>query len=208
MAQEAKPGAQRSTERSSDSPPSIYDSPSKAKKLRSVFSVTSVNSDKKTQKTLEKLSDTVRGLSAMLVVPDLKVKHLSESMNDEKKRRKRKRKVTEELRASGHSGALFMSPSKIQKTGDIALSREREKRQLLQNKELRAQERAQKKVQKELEAQRSEMNDLQLLLLARQLLLRRRLLLRGHKRLGRPKNRSNLNPWLRAGSPEAVRGNS
>lgn len=79
---------------------------------------------------------------------------MSESLHDEEKRKKRKRKVVEELRASGPSGALFMSPSKIQKTRDIALSREREKQLLLQNKELRAQERAQKKVQKEVEAQR------------------------------------------------------
>ena len=47
-----------------------------------------------------------------------------------------------------------MSPSKIQKARDIALSREREKQLLLQNRELRDQKRAQKKVQKEVEAHR------------------------------------------------------
>lgn len=54
------------------------------------------------------------GLSAKLVLSNLKVKQLSDSLGDEKKRKKRKRKITEELRASGQSGALFMSPSKIQ----------------------------------------------------------------------------------------------
>ncbi|KAI6788227.1 hypothetical protein KC361_g9166 [Hortaea werneckii] len=154
VAQEAKTRAQRSTERSSDSPPSIYNSPSKTRRLRSILNVSSARSDKKTQKTLERLSDTVLGLSAKLVLSNLKVKHLSESLSDEKTRKKRKRKVTEELRASGPSGALFMSPSKIQKTRDIALSREREKEQLQQDKEVRAQERAREKAQKEVEARR------------------------------------------------------
>lgn len=151
---EAEPGVQRGTERSSDSPPSIYDSPSKTKRLRGVLNVTAAKNDKKTQRTLEKLSDTVLGLLAKLVLSNLKVKQLSGSLNDEKKRRKRKRKITEELRASGQSGALFMSPSKIQKTRDIALSREREREQLLRDKEVRAQERAREKVQKEEEAQK------------------------------------------------------
>ena len=154
VAQAAKTRSQRSTQRSSDSPPSIYDSPSKTKRLRNILNVSSAKSDKKTQKTLERLSDTVLGLSAKLVLSNLEVKHLSETLNDEKKRKKRKRRFVEDLRASGPSGALFMSPSKIQKTRDIALSKEREKERLLQNKEVRAQERAQEKAQKEAAAQK------------------------------------------------------
>lgn len=134
VAQAAKARSQRSTQRSSDSPPSIYDSLSKTRRLRHILNVSSAKGDKKTQKTLERLSDTVLGLSAKLVLSNLEVKHLSESLDDVKKRKKRKRKVVEDLRASGPSGALFMSPSKIQKIRDIALSREREKEQLLQNK--------------------------------------------------------------------------
>ena len=67
-AQEVETRSQRSTRRSSDSPPSIYDSPSKTKRLRSIINVNSAHSDNKTRKTLERLSDTVLGLSEACVV--------------------------------------------------------------------------------------------------------------------------------------------
>jgi hypothetical protein len=153
-AHEGKARSQRSTQRSSDSPPSVYDSPSKTKRLRSMINVNSARSDNETQKTLERLGDTVLSLSAKLVLSNLRVKHLGESLHEQEGRKKKRRKVVDELRASGQSETLFMSPSKIQKTRDIALSREREKEQSKQEKEARAQERATKKVQKQIEAQR------------------------------------------------------
>ena len=119
-----------------------------------MLSVDSARSDEKTQTTLERLSDTVLGLSAKLVLSNLRVKHLSESLHKQEERKKRKRKVIEELRASGSSETLFMSPSKIQKTRDIASSREQEKEQLQQEKIARAQVRAQAKAEKDAEAQR------------------------------------------------------
>ena len=119
-----------------------------------MLSVDAARSDEKTQKTLERLSDTVLGLSAKLVLSNLRVKHLSESLNEQGERKKRKRKVIEELRASGSSETLFMSPSKIRKTRDIATSRELEKEQMQQEKRVRAQVRAQEKAKKEAEAQR------------------------------------------------------
>jgi hypothetical protein len=81
-----------------------------------MLNVDSARSDNKTQKTLERLSDTVLGHSAKLVLSDLKVKHLSESLHKEEGRKRKRRKVVGELRASGPSETLFMSPSKIQKT--------------------------------------------------------------------------------------------
>ena len=66
-----------------------------------MLSVDAARSEEKTQKTLEWLSDTVLGLSAKLVLSNLRVKHLSESLNEQEERKKRKRKVIEELRASG-----------------------------------------------------------------------------------------------------------
>lgn len=153
-AHETKTRSPRSIQRPIDSPPSIYDSPSKTRRLRSMLGADSARSDGKTQKTLERLSDTVLGLSAKLVLSNLRVKHLSESLHEQEERKKRKRKVIEELRASGPSETLSMSPSKIQKTRDIASSREQEKEQLQQEKRARAQVRAQEKAQKEAEAQR------------------------------------------------------
>lgn len=60
----------------------------------------------------------------------------------------------EELRASGPSVRLLMSPSKSQKTRDISKSRELKEEQLQHEKEVRAQARAQEKVHKRAEAQK------------------------------------------------------
>merc|ERR1712070_1024832 len=111
---------------------------SKTKRLRSMLNVNSAHGDDKTQKTLERLSDTVLGLSAKLVLSNLRAKHLSESLREEEGRKKKSRKVVDELRASGTSETLFMSPSKIQKTRDIALGREREKERLQHEKRVSA----------------------------------------------------------------------
>jgi AraC-like DNA-binding protein len=151
---EVRTRSQQSVERLSESLPSTYNSPSKTRRLRSMLNVGSARSDNKTQKTLERLSDAVLGLSAKLVLANLRVKHLSESLQDEEGRKKRRRKVVDELRVSGPSETLFMSPTKIQKTRDILTSREVEKRQLQDEKRLRAQARAQEKARKEAEAQR------------------------------------------------------
>ena len=153
-AQSARTRSRRSTQRASNNPPSVYDSPSKTKRLRSMLNASSSHSDYKTQKTLQRLGDTVLGLSAKLVLANLRVKHLSESFYKEEGRKKKRRKVVDKLRESGPSETLFMSPSKIQRTRDIASSRELEKQQLQDEKKARAQARAQEKAQKQVEAQR------------------------------------------------------
>ncbi|KAI7705110.1 hypothetical protein KC353_g13077 [Hortaea werneckii] len=56
--------SQRAERPSSDSAGSVFSSPSKSKKLRTVLNATAARSDKKAQKTLRKLGDTVLGLSA------------------------------------------------------------------------------------------------------------------------------------------------
>jgi membrane protein involved in colicin uptake len=119
-----------------------------------MLNVDSAHRANKTRETLERLSDTVLGLSAKLVLSNLRVKHFSESLREEEGRKKRRRKVVHELRASGPSEVLFMSPSEIQKTRDIAVSREVEKQHFQDEKRARAQVRAQEKAQKEAEAQR------------------------------------------------------
>jgi membrane protein involved in colicin uptake len=85
---------------------------------------------------------------------NLRVKHLSESLREEEGQKKKRRKVVDELRKSGPPETLFMSPSKIQRTRDIASSRELEKQQLQDEKKAGAQARALEKTQKEVEAQR------------------------------------------------------
>ena len=150
----ATPRTQRQRKRASDSPPSEFDSPSKAKRLRTVLNATSARSHPRAQKTIEKLGNTLLSLSAKLILSNLENKQLSEALNRQKGRKKRKGKVAEQLRSEGGTGTLFLSPSRVQRARDLEDSREQAKEQLQQDKQARVQERAYKKAEKEAEAQR------------------------------------------------------
>ena len=146
---------QLSAERSaSGSSSSAFDSPSKAKKLRTIVNGSTAGIDKRTRRTLDKLGDAILGLSAKLTLSRLRNKQLETALRLEQKKKKRQRKVLEELRSSEGSGALIMSPTKIQRARDLAMSREQEKEQLARDKESRAQERSKEKARKQEEAQR------------------------------------------------------
>jgi transcription-repair coupling factor (superfamily II helicase) len=110
-------------------------------------------SDRKTQRTLEKLSDTVLGLSAKLTLSRLRNKQLGTALRQEQKKKKRQKKVFEELRSAEGFGTLIMSPTRIQRARDLAMSKEQEKEQLVRDRELRAQERAMEKARKQEEMQ-------------------------------------------------------
>jgi hypothetical protein len=148
------PRTQRQRKRASDSLLSEFDSPSKAKRLRTVLNATSARSHPRAQKTIEKLSDTLLSLSAKLVLSNLGNKQLSEALKRQKGRKKRSGKVAEQLRSEGGTGTLFMSPSRVQRARDLEDSREQAKEQLQQDKQARVQERARKKIEKEAEVQR------------------------------------------------------
>lgn len=111
----------------SGSSSSAFDSPSKAKKLRTIVNSSTAGIDKRTRRTLDKLRDAVLGLSAKLTLSRLRNKQLSTALRLEQKKKKRQRKVLEELRSSEGSSTLIMSPTKIQRARDLATSREQEK---------------------------------------------------------------------------------
>ena len=138
----------------SGSSSSAFDSPSKAKKLRSVLGGSVPMTDRRTRKTFEKLGDTVLGLSAKLTLSRLRNKQLGAALRQEQRKKKRQRKVIEELRSSEGLGTLIMSPTKIQRARDLAVSREQEKEQLARDRQLRAEERAKEKVRRQEEVQR------------------------------------------------------
>jgi len=82
-----------------------------------MLNVDSARSDNKTQKSLERLerlSDTALGLSAKFWLSNLRVKHLSKFVHKEEGRKRKRRKVVDELRASRPSETLFTSLSKIE----------------------------------------------------------------------------------------------
>ena len=140
--------------RSSDSPPSIFNSPSKVRKLRSVVNTASARSDRKTQKILEKLSDRMLTVSAELALSKLENQQHVEAQNRERKKKKRRLRISEQLRAEEGSGTLFLGPSEIQRYRDIESQREQADEQQKQEKAFRTQERGLKKAEKEAEAQR------------------------------------------------------
>jgi hypothetical protein len=152
-ADEDTSGRQSAERPASGSSSSMFDSPSKAKKLRTVLNISVAGSDRKTQRTLEKLSDTVLVLSAKLTLSRLRNKQLGTALRQEQKKKKRQKKVFEELRSAEGFGTLIMSPTRIQRARDLAMSREQEKEQLVRDRELRAQERAMEKARKQEEVQ-------------------------------------------------------
>jgi hypothetical protein len=145
---------QRQQNRASDSPLSEFDSPSKAKRLRTVLNAASARSHPRAKRTIEKLGDTLLSLSAKLVLSNLENKQLSEALNRQKGRKKRKGKVTKQLRSEGGTGTLFISPFRVQRARDLEDGREQAKEQLQQDKQARVQERACKKAEKDVEAQK------------------------------------------------------
>lgn len=153
-ADEDTSGRQSAERPASASSSSTFDSPSKVKRIRTVLNSTVAGSDRKTQRTLEKLGDTVLGLSAKLTLSRLQNKQLDTALRLEQRKKKRQKRVFEELRSSEGFGTLIMSPTRIQRARDLAMRREQEKEQLVRDRELRTQERTKEKARKQEKAQR------------------------------------------------------
>lgn len=81
---------QSQQKRASDSPPSEFDSPSKAKRLRTVLNAPSARSHPRAQKTIEKLGDTLLSMSAKLVLSNLENKQLGEALTRQRGRKREK----------------------------------------------------------------------------------------------------------------------
>ncbi|KYG39604.1 hypothetical protein M433DRAFT_10541, partial [Acidomyces richmondensis BFW] len=100
------------------------------------------------------MKDTIVRLSCDLTLSKNREQSLSNALNHEQTRRKRSKRVLEELRSEEGSGTLFMSPSKIQRARDIADGREAAKAAQKAQKAEQQLERAHKKALKEAEAER------------------------------------------------------
>ncbi|TKA63185.1 hypothetical protein B0A55_11458, partial [Friedmanniomyces simplex] len=125
-----------------------------AKKLRRRVAYASSVKDQRTSKTVVQLNEILLRTSAELIITKLDNKQLKQSLTRERRQKTRQKKVLEQLRADDLTGTLFMSPSKVQKARDIAVSREQEKEQLQIARQAQKQAAAQRKVEKEVEVQR------------------------------------------------------
>lgn len=131
--------------------------PIRSRKLHKQVMLASAVTGRHASKVIRGLYDQLAKTSADLVISRLDNQHLKESLTREKRQKNRKKKVLEQLRSDGQTGALFMDPSSVQKARDILLLREQEERQKQADKESRKEEAAQRKADKELKiAQRRE----------------------------------------------------
>jgi hypothetical protein len=97
-------------------------------------------------------------MSAKLRLAEDRKKGYVKALGDEKKKRKRGRPFTEELRAEESVGVLFFSPSKVQKARELQNAKEASKEREALGKGSRAGASAALKTQKILEAQQKREN--------------------------------------------------
>ena len=132
---------------------SCLGSPSAMRTIRRIVNEEVAQRDAHSQRVIESLGETCLSLAARCKLAEDRERGYLEALNSEKKKRKRGRPLMEELRAQEGSGALFFSPSKIQKARELQDAKEAAKEQEAQEKVQKAQDRANQKAQKQLEAQ-------------------------------------------------------
>jgi hypothetical protein len=133
---------------------SCLDTPSAQRTIRRIVDKAVAERDAETEKIIRKLGGACVTLSAKLRLAEDREKGYVEALNDEKKKRKRGQPFTEELRGDEGVGALFFSPSKIQRARELQDAKEAAKEREALEKASRAEARAVAKAQKELQAQR------------------------------------------------------
>jgi hypothetical protein len=104
-------------------------------------------------RTIRLLGDAYLGASARADLTEEREKGLLKSIDSEMKKRKRGSAFTEQLRAGEGLGVLFFSPSKVVRARELAAAREFAKDDEALARLLQAQDRAQLKAHRELEAQ-------------------------------------------------------
>ncbi|KYG39662.1 hypothetical protein M433DRAFT_79662, partial [Acidomyces richmondensis BFW] len=119
--------------------------PSNRKRLRTILKNAV---DESSSESASLMKDTIVRLSCDLTLSKNREQSLSNALNHEQTRRKRSKRVLEELRSEEGSGTLFMSPSKIQRARDIADGREAAKAAQKAQKAEQQLERAHKKATK------------------------------------------------------------
>jgi hypothetical protein len=98
---------------------SCLDTPSAQRTIRRIVNEAVAERDAKTEKVIRKLGDACVTLSAKLRLAKDREKGYVEALDDEKKKKKRERPFTKEIRAKEGVGMLFFSPSKVQKAREL-----------------------------------------------------------------------------------------
>lgn len=133
---------------------SCLHTPSAQRTIRRIVNDAVAERDAETEKIIRKLGSACITLSAKLRLAEEREKGYVGALDDEKKKRKRGRPFTEELRAEEGVGMLFFSPSKVQKARELQDAKEAAKEREALEKVSRAEARAALKTQRNSEAQR------------------------------------------------------
>lgn len=142
----------------SSSPPACWDSPSGMRKLRAIISQTV---DKKTKKIIKRLSDDLHSSQAELALERLAKQKTKEALRHQKKKVQRGKMLMEQFRAQEGSGAILFSPGKVRAALELQEHRVREREQEKADKQMRAEERALAKIERQKGLSRDVMIELQ-----------------------------------------------
>jgi hypothetical protein len=129
------------------------DSPSAMRTIRKVVSEGVALGNAQSQRLVDKLGNACLTFATELMLAREREQGFIEAIGSQKNKSKRGRPFTEDLRAEEDLGALFFSPSKINRAKALQAAKDEEKETEAQNKLLRARDRATRKAQKEAEVQ-------------------------------------------------------
>ncbi|KAH0345012.1 hypothetical protein KCU83_g8033, partial [Aureobasidium melanogenum] len=132
---------------------SCLDSPSAVRTIRRIVNEEVAYRDAQSRRTIARLGASCINFAARATLAEARNRDYEKALNNEKKKRKRGRPLMDRLRAQEGSGALFFSPSKIQKARELQDAKEAAKEQEALDRAQRALDRAGQKAQKTIEAQ-------------------------------------------------------
>jgi len=127
------------------------DSPSAMRTIRRVVSEGVALGNAQSQRLVDKLGNACLAFATELTLAREREQGFIETISSQQNRSKRGRSFTEDLRAEENLGALFFSPSKINRAKALQAAKDEEKELEAQNKLLSARDRATRKAQKEAE---------------------------------------------------------
>lgn len=131
---------------------SCLNSPSAVRTIRRMVAEELARIDAQSQKVVDKLGSACLTFAAELTLAREREQGYIKTIQNQKKKRKRGRPFTEELRAEDGLGVLFFSPSKIERAKELQAAKDEAKEREAQSKLLGAQDRATQKAEKEAEA--------------------------------------------------------
>jgi hypothetical protein len=129
------------------------DSPSAMRNIRRIVNEEVAYRDVQYQRTIEKLGGACLTLSIELSLARDREQGYIEAIDNQKRKKKRGRPFTEDLRAEEGLRVLFFNPSKLTRARELQTTKETSRDEEALDRLLQAQVRAEKKAQKEAEVQ-------------------------------------------------------